>query len=89
MKNPLAKYREAGSFTAGLLIGISIVVPVIAMTVADYGVWQTVGLFAALVVLALGIALQVVVAVKPRHPRAAEPEFGVLPVGFVKLGHER
>ncbi len=81
MKNSLVKYREAGSFIAGLLIGISIVVPVIAMTVADYGDWQTVGLFGALVVLVLGIALQVVVAAKPRHPRATEPEFGVLSVG--------
>ncbi len=81
MKNSLAKYREAGSFIAGLLIGISIVALVIAMTVADYGDWQTVGLFGALVAVALGIALQIVVVAKPRHPNAAEPELGVLPVG--------
>lgn len=60
-----------------------------ASTVADYGDWQTVGLFGALIVLALGIALQVVVAAKPRPPGATEPELGVLPVGSMKLGHER
>ena len=89
MKNALAKYREAGSFIAGVLIGVSIVVGVFVMTVSDHGGWQTLEAFGALVVLALGLALQVIVTTKPRRPHATEPELGALPAGFMELGHER
>ena len=88
MKNTLAKCREAGSFIAGVLIAVSIVVPVI-VTVSDHNGWQTLELFGALVVLAFGLALQVIVTAKPRHTRATEPGPGALPAGFMELGHER
>ena len=61
MKNCLARFREAGSFIAGLLIALAIVVPVFAIMVADPGDWQTVRLFGARIILTLGFALQVVV----------------------------
>ena len=89
MKNTLAKYREAGSFIVGVLIGVSIVVPVIVMTVSDHNGWQTLEVFGALVVLALGLALQVIVTAKPRRPHVTELELGALPAGFMELGHER
>lgn len=40
MKNPLAIFQEAGSFIAGLLIGLSIVVCGFAMMVVDPRDWQ-------------------------------------------------
>jgi len=89
MKNAFAKCREAGSFIAGVLIGVSILVPVIVMTVSDHNGWQTLEVFGALVILALGIALQVIVTARPRRPHVTEPEFGTLGAGFMELGHER
>jgi multisubunit Na+/H+ antiporter MnhB subunit len=86
MNNARAKYGEAGSFIAGVLIGASIVVPVIAMTVSDHNSWQTVEVFGALVALALGLALHFMVTAKPRRPQATEPELGALPAGWA---HER
>jgi hypothetical protein len=66
MKTSLARFREAGSFIAGVLIGLSILAPVFAMMVVDAGAsW----VFGALIVLALGLALQVVATTKPRHRR--------------------
>jgi len=88
MKNAFAKCREAGSFIAGVLIGVSILVPVIVMTVSDHNGWQTLEVFGALVILALGLALQVVVTARPRRPHATEPEVGALGVGFMELCHE-
>ena len=90
MKNSLARFREAGSFIAGLVIGISIVVPVFAMMVADPSDWQTLlWVFGAPVILALGLTLQVVVTAKPRHRRTRDQEIGALPIGFMELSHER
>ncbi len=89
MKNTLAKCREAGSFIAGVLIGVSIVVTVIVMTVSEHNGWQTLEVSGALVVLTLGLALQVIVTAKARRPRATEPGPGALPAGFMELGHER
>lgn len=91
MKNAFAKCREAGSFIAGVLIGVSIVVPVIVMTVSDNNNgWQTLEVFGALVILALGLALQVIVTARPRRPHTTEPELGALGAGFMEeLGHER
>jgi multisubunit Na+/H+ antiporter MnhB subunit len=90
MKNAFfAKCREAGSFIAGVLIGVSIVVPVIVMTISDHDGWQTLEVVGALVILAIGIALQVVVTARPRRPHATEPELGALGAGFMELGHER
>lgn len=89
MKNAFAKCRAASSFIAGVLIGVSIVVPVFVMTNSDHNGWQTLEVFVALVILALGIALQVIVTAKPRRPHATEPEPGAMPAGFMELGHER
>ena len=89
MNNSLARFREAASFIAGLLIGLSIVVPVFAMMVADPGVWQTLSFFGAPIILALGLALQIVVTSKPRHQRATAAELEALPIGFMELSHER
>jgi cytochrome c biogenesis protein CcdA len=72
MKSPLARFRQAGSFVAGFLIGLSIVVPVLAMMVASPGDWQTFLVFGAPIILALGITLQVVITAKPRHRRTID-----------------
>lgn len=70
MNNSVAMLRDAGSFMAGILIGLSVVVPVFALTVVSLTEWQAVLLYAAPFVLAVGIALQVVITAKARHLRA-------------------
>jgi len=86
MKNPLAIFRKAGSFIAGLLIGLSLVVFVFAMMVVDPGDWQALlGVFSASIILALGLSLQIVLTIKPRRRRPISPELGALPVRFVEL----
>jgi len=89
MKNSLARFREAGSFIAGLLIGLAIVVAVFAMTAAGAADWQTLWVFGAPIILVLGFALQVVVTAKPRHRRTTDLELGVSPIRFMELSHER
>ncbi len=74
MNNFLSKFREAGSFIAGLLIGLAIVVPVFAMTAAQPGDWQRLWVFGAPIVLALGLVLQVVVTTRPRPRRTTGPD---------------
>jgi len=64
--NHLTGFRDTGSFIAGLLIGVSFVITVFAMTVADPGRGQMVGVIIAPLVLALGLVLQVVVT-RTRH----------------------
>lgn len=88
MKNPLAGFRQAGSFTAGLLIGVSIMIPMFAMLVTDLE-WQMAWIVGALIVLALGLKLQSLLIRKPRHPRKIAPAVGVLPVGFMEPQLER
>ena len=88
MENSLARFRDAGSFIAGILIGLSIVVAVIAMMVAGPGDWQTLWVFGAPIILALGLTLQVVVTATPRHQRATDPEVGALPIGFMEWSHD-
>ena len=84
MKNSLAAHREVSSFIAGLLIGLSMVVLVFAMTVANPGNWQALWVFAAPVILALGLTLQVLGNAKPprRRATATQPEFGALLIRF-------
>lgn len=89
MKNPLARFRQAGSLVAGLLIGLSIVVAVSAVMVVNPTDWQTLWIFAAPIILALGLALQVVVTTKPGHRRTIDPELGASPIRFMQLIHER
>jgi cytochrome c biogenesis protein CcdA len=64
-------FREAGSFVAGFLIGLSIVVAMFAMIVASPSDWQTLWIFGALIILGLGITLQVVVTIGSAKPRNA------------------
>jgi hypothetical protein len=64
-------------------------VPLFAMMVAEPDGWQTLWVFGAPIILALGLTLQVVVTSKPRHRHTADPELGVLPITFMELIHER
>jgi hypothetical protein len=89
MKHFTARFRQSGSFIAGLLIGVSIVVPVFAMTVADPGDWQNLWVCSAPILLAFGLTLHVVVTTTPRYRRIAGPELGAVPIGFMGLSHER
>ena len=77
MKKPLAKVREAGSFIAGLLIGLSIMVAVFAMIVVNPNAWQMLWIFGAPIILTAGLTLQVIVTTKhrrePRHTRTLKP----------------
>jgi len=89
MKNPLAGFWQAGSFIAGLLIGISIMIPMFAMMLTNPGDWQMVWILGALIVLAVGLKLQALITIQPRHRRTIPPELGVLPVRFTELKLER
>jgi Na+/melibiose symporter-like transporter len=89
MKNPLAGFRQAGSFIAGLLIGVAIMIPMFAMMLTNPGDWQIVWVLGALLVLALGLKLRAVIAIKPRHRRTIAPELGILPVRFMELKLEQ
>ena len=64
-----ANFRDAGSFLAGILIGLSIMVPVFAAMVVNLTNWETFLLFGAPIILALGITLQAVITAKTRHLR--------------------
>ena len=68
MKKSLARV-QIGSFIAGILVGLSIVVPVIVLTGASLTDWQTFLLLGAPMILVLGITLQAVITAKPRHER--------------------
>lgn len=64
MKKALGRFRDAGSFIAGILVGLSIVVPVIALTGADTTTWRAFLVLGAPIVLALGITLQPLLTAK-------------------------
>ena len=66
MTNPSARFPQSGSFTAGLLIGWSIVAAALALTETTSVAWQARLVFGAPVILVLGLALQVLVAPVPR-----------------------
>jgi hypothetical protein len=83
MKNFTTRFRQAGSFIAGLLIGLSIVVPVFAMMVANPSGWQTLWICGAPILLAFGLTLQGVVTTAPRYRRMAGPKLGALPIVFI------
>ena len=79
MKKLLARVR-GGSFIAGILVGLSIVVPVIVLTTgATLTDWQTFLLFGAPMILVLGITLQAVITAKPRHERGIDRALGDYP----------
>jgi hypothetical protein len=87
MKNSLARFRQAGSFIAGLFIGLSIVVPVFAIMVANPSDWQTFVVVGAAIILALGITLQVVITAK--HRRTIDTKLGTFPIRSMELIHEQ
>jgi hypothetical protein len=70
LTNSPANLRDAGSFLAGVLIGVSLMVPVFALIVVNFSHWQAFLLFGAPILLALGITLQAVITAKARHQRA-------------------
>ena len=67
MKKTLASFRATGSFIAGILLGVSIVVLVIASTGANTTDGQMFLAFGAPIILALGITLQAAVTAKSRR----------------------
>jgi preprotein translocase subunit SecY len=89
MKNRLARFRQAGSFIAGLFIGLSIVVPVFAIMVTNPSDWQTFLVFGAAIILAVGITLQVVITARPRHGRTIDTKLGAFPIRLMELIHEQ
>jgi formate/nitrite transporter FocA (FNT family) len=86
MKNSATMFREAGSFIAGLLIGLSIAVPVSAMLMAEPNDWQILWVFCAAIIFALGLTLQLLVTAKPGR-RPTTPELMALPTDFMALSH--
>ena len=64
MKTALATFREARSFIAGSLIGLSIMLAIFAMLVVNPSDWQMLWICGAPIILAAGLALQVVVTTK-------------------------
>jgi hypothetical protein len=63
----LGRFRDAGSFVAGILIGLSVMAPVFALSVVNFTDWQVLLLVGAPIALALGITLQVVINARFRH----------------------
>jgi hypothetical protein len=71
-----ANFRDAGSFLAGILIGLSILVPVFAAMAVNLTNWETFLLFGAPIIFALGITLQAVITAKARYQRAGGTALG-------------
>ena len=88
MKNLLARFWQAGSFIAGLLIGLSIMIPMFAMMLTNPGDWQMVWILGALIILALGLRLQALI-IRPRQRRPIAPELAILPVRPMELKLEQ
>ena len=64
MTNLLARCRQSGSFAAGLLIGLAFAVAAFGATEAGASAWQSLLVFAAPVILVLGLALQILVTAR-------------------------
>ena len=71
MNNSLERFRQVGSFIAGTLVGVSIVVLVLGLTGATPTYAQTFLVFGAPIILAFGITLQAVITAKTRGTTAA------------------
>jgi uncharacterized membrane protein (UPF0136 family) len=67
MTNLAPRLRPSGSFIAGVLIGLSIVVATIAVADNGHGGWPTFFAFAAPVILLVGFALQAFVTSRSRR----------------------
>ena len=91
MKKLRGKFRNAGSFIAGILVGLSLGIMVFAMTDAFPDGWQTLPVFGASIILALGITLQIVATStnRPGPRRRTDPAHVALPTLLVALNHER
>ncbi len=74
MKRTLVGLWQARSFIAGILIGLSIVVPVFASMGASQSHWQTLLVFSSPIILAAGVTLQALVTAKTRAPARFDPE---------------
>lgn len=61
MTSLTARSRQAGSLAAGLLIGLACAAAAFGATEADSGARQALLIFAAPVILVLGLALQILV----------------------------
>ena len=79
MKNFLEGFEQAGSFIAGLLVGIAIMIPMLAMMMTNLDDWEMHSVLGALIVLALGLKLQFAL-VKRSRPRTPAPKPGALPL---------
>jgi hypothetical protein len=84
MKNPPTTVSHAGSFVAGLLIGLSIMILVSAMMVTTPSEWQTVWVFGSLIALALGLRLRALI-ITPRHRRTIDSVPGAFAFRFMGL----
>ena len=89
MKRSRAAFRNVGSFIAGILVGLSLGVAAFAMMDVFPDEWQTLPVFGAFIILALGIALQIVATYRPRPRRRTDLALGALPTPLVALNHER
>ena len=76
MNNALTRFREAGNFIAGILIGLSILAAVFAVTVVNSADWHLLWVFGAPILLALGLTLQRVVLAKAGYVPMTAPEPG-------------
>jgi hypothetical protein len=74
MAKLVARFRQSGSFVAGIVIGISIIVAMFAVADNRPGRWPTILAFAAPVILLMGIALQARIVSGPRRRLRAAPE---------------
>jgi hypothetical protein len=59
MGKGIESYKRAGPFSAGVLIGLSIVTPVFAATGDGFEDWQTALMIGSLILLILGVILKV------------------------------
>ena len=74
MRNLVGPLRQSGSFVAGILIGISIVVATFAVADSGPGRWPTILAFSAPVILLIGMALQACISFRSRRHLRATPE---------------
>ena len=72
------------SFIAGLLIGVSIAIPVTAMLMAQPNDWQILWVACGAIILALGLVLQLLVTPKKAR-RPTTPDLTAAQAAFMKL----
>jgi formate/nitrite transporter FocA (FNT family) len=70
VKHSLLNFPHTGSFVAGLLIGLSIVVPVVTTMGTNPADWLMYLVFAAPVIFALGLVFQVIITSAARQEHA-------------------